>query len=188
MSKVGSEEDALRPIGETPTDNGLLAQCPTCGRIDHDFTKREENERDAQGHKAALNGDHSFKEDRAAAYRLWRYSLGNGAWVLDVDQVEWRRDDVGEPYPAATIELTRVDGSYPVPSGGRYLQKILDRFTERDFQAAHSRHVAHCLGVHCFIVAFRWDLSEFWVYNLSEPRGRWWHLTQQRYTEWLRGL
>jgi hypothetical protein len=104
---------------------------------------------------------------------------------MDVDQVEWRRDEEGEPYPVATIELTRVDGNRPVPAS--YLQKILDRFGERDFQAAHSKHVADALGVYCFIVAFRHDLSEFWVYNLSGGRG-WWHLLPGQYERFLRGL
>ncbi len=160
-------------------------QCPTCGRMDRDWSQREAEERDSQGHKALLGGDGSFKEDRAAAYRRWRYTLGKGVWAMDVDQVEWRRDESGDPHPAATIELTRVDGNVRVP--GTYLAKILDRFGDRDFQAEHSKYVAEALGVNCFIVAFRWDLTEFWVYNLSCSRG-WWNLDVPRYERWLRAL
>lgn len=162
-------------------------QCKACGRFPKDWGEGREKDRDAQGHKAVFKGDSGFEEDRTAAYRKWRYSFGRGIWAMDVDQVEWRRDENGEPRVVATIELTRVDGNVSVPP--TYLQKILDRFDDRDFQAEHSRYVARALGVPCFIVAFRWDLSEFWVYNLSEKRERgWWHLDRRKFEVWQRSM
>ncbi len=159
--------------------------CPECGRVSHDWSKRFDSERDEKGHKGVFNKEDSFKEDRNAPYRRWRYTLGKGIWAMDIDQVEWRRDRNGEPYPVATIELTRVDRDDEKPDA--YFQKILDRFGERDYQAQHVKHVAAALGVHCYIVAFRHDLTEFWVYNLSAGRG-WRHWGPEQYAGFLRKL
>ncbi len=153
----------------------MADQCPLCGRVSEDWSSNR-----AQGTKGKQRKD---REDRAAGYREWRQAFGGGCYVEDVDQVEWRKGVSGELCPVATLELTRLDGNRNPPA--TYLQNILARFGERDFQATHSRHVAGALGVSCFVVLFRWDLSEFWIYNLSEKRG-WWHLTQDRYMRWLR--
>jgi len=150
---------------------------------------REDAAHDENG-KASAHGDSN--EDRCAAYRRWHRLLGREFPVLDVDQVEWRKRECGELYPVATIELTRVDGDRPVPPG--YLSAILGRFDERDFQGRHSRVVAEALDVKCWIVAFRWDLGGFWVYNLTDGQG-WFPdphdssgYDAHKYKRWLRRL
>jgi hypothetical protein len=148
-------------------------QCPTCGRVSEDWS----NNRDS-GIKGKRRGD---SEDRAQAYRDWRMGIGGGLYVMDIDQVEWRL--VGDhPSPVALVELTRVDGNMKIPQ--TYLDAIVARFTKRDGQASLLLRVAESLGINAWISLFRWDLSEFWVYNLSTGDG-WWHVNKDGYVRWL---
>jgi len=117
------------------------------------------------------------------AYRKFRRTIAQ-AGATDFDQVEWRFND-GLPTPVALFELTRVDGSMRVPD--TYLQKIIDRFTARDWQGRFAIRGAELLGCEAWVVAFRWSLSEFWVYNLSKDDG-WWHVDQARYKKWITNL
>ena len=91
----------------------------------------------------------------------------------------------GAVKPVAVLELTRVDGSVPVPP--TYLQRILDRIRERDPQARVACELATRCGVFAFLVAWRWDCTEFWIYNLSASRG-WWHLPPNQYQRWIDSL
>lgn len=154
-------------------------------------------DRDEQGSK----NEHfeGSKEDRSAGYREWRRHLGGGTYVLDVDQVEWRKVEVEiqkgyrHTYllPVATIELTRrdkppwADDTWPIPT--TYLQTILDRFNEEDFQGRHSRYVADRLGVYAYLVVFHDDLTCFWVYNLTLDKG-WKEFSLEGYEQWIRNL
>lgn len=159
---------------------GLFAgQCPTCGRCGSDWSSPEtRGERDTKGRQRLST------VDRTSAYREWRWGLGNSLYVNDVDQVEWRMVN-GEIRPVAVIELTRVDGSVPVPPA--YLKAILDRMTGRDPQGRVAVEVASRLGVCAYVVAWRWDLTEFWGYNLSRNVG--WKLwTANEYRAWLASL
>jgi hypothetical protein len=124
-------------------------------------------------------------EDRTIEYRAWRHTLGNGLYAADIDQVEWRVRD-GVPVPVAVLELSRVDGNVRVPPA--YLEAVVDRMTRRDGQASAVTHFASLLGVKAWVVLFRWDLTEYWVYNLSTPRDRWWHLAPDKYRDWLVSL
>ena len=100
---------------------------------------------------------------------------------MDIDQIEWRFRD-GDAVPVALIELTRVDGNMSIPQS--YLNAIVNRFTKRDGQAALLLQVAQQLELAVWISLFRWDLSEFWVYNLSRNEG-WWHVDKTGYIKWL---
>jgi hypothetical protein len=61
---------------------------------------------------------HRSNEDRAALYRDWRRTFGPHLYVNDIDHVEWRMVE-RRVEPVAVLELTRVDGSVPVPSAVR---------------------------------------------------------------------
>ncbi len=150
-------------------------QCPTCGRVTDDWAERN----------AGIKGKQRMDtEDRAADYRNWRHQFGGGCYVSDVDQLEWRIVD-DEIRIVASIELSRVDGNVPIPDS--YQDAVVNRFGNRDGQSKIIREVAARLGVPAWIVLFRWDLSEFWVFNLSEARG-WWHLSPAKYRSWIKSL
>lgn len=151
-------------------------QCPTCGRVSQDWAER----------KFDLKGKRrSDSEDRLKDYRGWRWGAGGRELlVTDLDQIEYAFVD-GEPIPVAVLELSRVDGDVKVPPS--YLRAVLDRFQKRDAQGKVSCHLASRLGCKCWIVLFRYDLSEFWVFNLSDSRG-WWNLSQPVYERWLERL
>ncbi len=104
--------------------------------------------------------------------------------MLDVDFIEWCYRD-GELVAAGVMEVTRVDLGMAVTQ--TYLDAIIQRFEERDMQAQAARKVADALGVKAFIVLFRADCSEFWVYNLTDRRG-WWPLAPARMEAFLQQL
>ncbi len=158
-------------------------QCPTCGHINRDWSC-EGKVTDEAGRKIDSLDLPDKKEDRGAAYAAFRRPLGLGV-VMDFDQVEYRRDANGDLVPAALLELTRVDGNIPVPK--TYLAAILARYQKRDRQSQLVCEGARRLGTTAWIVAFRHDLTEFWIYNLSDERG-WWSGDQKWYVEFLEGL
>jgi hypothetical protein len=83
------------------------------------------------------------------------------------------------------IELSRVDGHVPVRQ--RYLDAVIARFCRRDGQGDAVVQPAATLDVKAWIVLFRWDLTEFWIYNLTARRG-WWNINAETYERWLRSL
>ena len=105
--------------------------------------------------------------------------------MTDVDQVEWRVID-GLLQPVAVLELSRVDGHRPVPS--TYLLAVLDRMFGRDQQGACAVRVAEALGVRGYVVLFRHDLTEFWVWRFGSGRDRWAHGDADTYARFLREL
>ncbi|HUZ01627.1 MAG TPA: hypothetical protein VMU89_14860 [Thermomicrobiaceae bacterium] len=158
-----------------------MTQCPTCGRISEDWSSDETLRPDGEVRKARQRRD---SEDRALSYRQWRYQFGGGCFVSDIDQVEWRVVD-GAPTPVGVLELSRVDGNVRVPES--YRTAVIERFTKRDGQATSVIEMAKRLGTTAWVVLFRWDLTEFWVYNLSDRRG-WWALRPAAYENWIRAL
>jgi hypothetical protein len=136
------------------------------------------------GHKIDSADVPDMREDRTAVYRRFRRTIRQ-AGATDFDQVEWRYNDHKNLVPVALLELTRVDGNMPVPAG--YLNAILARYMERDWQGALAVAGAGYLGVRAWIVAFRYDLTEFWVYNLSDRRG-WFHGDVAWYERWISAL
>jgi len=151
-------------------DDGVIEQCPTCGRCPDDWAERNSAK------------TLSSQVDRVAPYRSWRYVQGIGG-VTDVDNIEWRLHQ-GVWLPVAVLELTRVDGNIPVPDS--YRANVLTRF-QRDVQGETAVTVARRLGCKAWVVLFRWDMSDLWVFNLTDSRG-WWHLNEERYRHWLRSL
>ena len=120
-------------------------------------------------------------EDRTAEYQRFRRGFGHGAYVTDIDQVEYRRDEEGAIYAVCTLELTRIDGGIPPDS---YFASILKRYNDRDDQGRTARTWAWLLGIPCYIVAYMHDLSSFYVYNLTANEG-WWNYSTEGYRRWL---
>ena len=120
------------------------------------------------GVKAHQRDDH---EDRAKVYRDWHRTLDPSLIASDVDLIEWAMADDGELIPVGVFELTRMDGNGR--ASGTYLEKIVERITDRDLQSRFSIVVAEALGVDARIILFNESLSYFAVYNLSKPRK--WH-------------
>ena len=109
-------------------------------------------------------------EWRIKPYSDWHRTLSKDLLMLDVDFIEWRYRH-GQLVAVGVMEVTRVDSGKEVTP--QYLNAIIERFTRRDLQASAARKVAAALGTKAYIVLFREDCSEFWVYNLTDSQG--WH-------------
>ncbi|MBV9673356.1 MAG: hypothetical protein JO076_11115 [Verrucomicrobia bacterium] len=119
----------------------------------------------ASGAKAHQRED---TENRILPYSLWHRTLDRSLLMLDVDFIEWRFKD-GELIPAGVMEVTRVDMGKVVDQG--YLESIVRRYDMRDLQGRVAREVAKALKTRAYVVLFREDCSEFWVYDLTYNRG-----------------
>lgn len=150
-------------------------QCPMCGRVQENWSER----------KGLVKGrQRADSEERTLEYREWRWNWGKGLYVTDIDQIEYRMDNK-RPRFVAILELTRLDGDARPPPG--YFHAILDRYRKRDAQAKATAEIARRLEVGAYIVLYRWNLVEFWVTDLRDTKGRWWHLHQKEYREWIGG-
>lgn len=152
-------------------------QCPTCGRVSEDWAARNIE----KNYKGKQRKD---SEDRICDYRSWRHTFGNGMYVNDIDQLEWRIID-GKHTPVALIELSRIDGNMKIPQ--KYLEAVLNRFKKRDAQGSIFVLLAKLLKIDIWIVLFRWDLSEFYLYNLVNGE-KWVHLSKDEYKKWISEL
>ncbi|MDX2273768.1 MAG: hypothetical protein NW237_17705 [Cyanobacteriota bacterium] len=123
-------------------------------------------------------------EWRVKPYSDWHRTLDRKLLMIDVDFIEWRYRE-GELIPVGVMEVTRVDHDKLVTPA--YLAAIIDRFESRDLQAKAARQVAAALGVNAFIVLFREDCREFWVYNLTDP-SPWQHLLPDQMETFLKAL
>jgi hypothetical protein len=150
---------------------------PTSGRSSVDWGDRSWRTTE-NGNKIRMMGP----EDRLVEYQNWHRTLGVYLVAADVDQVEWRDGE-----PVAILELTRADD--PEPLGPGYFREIMRR-KEVDRETRRTLILAQKLDVQAFLVVFRKDLSEFWVWRVwplqSEPA--WKHMVQGAYATWLRGL
>ena len=162
-------------------DENVVRQCPHCGSVPEDWSSIGTRVNSAAFTKTRQRKD---SEDRTLSYRKWRWEFGNGCYVNDIDQVEWRVVD-GKPTPVGVLEISRVDGNVEVPDS--YLNAVLDRFKKRDSQAQIILNLANSIGVKVWVSLFRYDLTEFWVYNLTNDRG-WFHLNQSGYKKWIMDL
>jgi len=146
-----------------------------------DWSDRSSRQEYSDGTKKHQRED---KADRTADYREWRRVLGSPYYVADIDQVELRKRGPGLDglRPVASLELTRTDSDYHI--SWDYTENIRKRFVERDAQGLIATELAGLLGVHAWIVLYRHDLTEFWVYNLSRPI-YWMHLSRDQYRRWL---
>lgn len=110
----------------------------------------------------------SDTENRVKPYSDWHRTLSKGLYMTDVDFVEWRFRN-GDLVAVGVMEVTRVDDGKEVGDG--YLNAIINRFEQRDLQARVARKVAEALDTKAYIILFRQDCTEFWVYNLSDRAG-----------------
>jgi hypothetical protein len=140
-----------------------------------------EKKRTGTGAKAYQRND---AEWRIKPYSDWHRTLSKDLLMLDIDFIEWRYKN-GELVPAGVMEVTRVDLGKEVSQS--YLDKIIERYEQRDLQAAAARKVAAALRTKAYIILFRENCSEFWVYNLTNRRG-WWHLDPAQMEEFLKRL
>jgi hypothetical protein len=114
------------------------------------------------GSKAYQRADNEW---RIKPYSDWHRTLDKRLLMLDVDFIEWRFKN-GELVAVGVMEVTRVDSGKAV--NANYLNAIIARFEERDIQARAARKVAQALGTKAYIILFRDNCSEFWVYNLTD--------------------
>lgn len=132
-----------------------------------------------------------YGDIRMRPYREFHSSLGKGYYMQDLDAVEYRYVD-GKLRIAALIEITRADNDKTVDE--HYLNGILERFRLRDSQGSLVIAMADKLGVPAFVVLFREDASEFWVFCLADPENDWestesWlAMTPDEYTHFLEVL
>ncbi len=146
--------------------------CPACGRVQENWGEKRSA---AKGHRR------SDIEDRGREYRDWRRGIGRSFYVMDIDQVEYRYVN-GVMTPVLALELTRLDGDREPPE--TYFQAITKRFSNRDGQAAAITQLAGKLGVDAVIVLYRYNLSQFWLYNLTKNKG-WYKLSLDGYKQWI---
>jgi hypothetical protein len=123
-------------------------------------------------------------ENRVLPYSLWHRTLHKSLYMLDVDFVEWRFK-YGKMIPVGVMEVTRVDNGKTVDS--HYCAEILERYDERDFQGRATRIISNALGTKSYIVLFREDCSEFWVFNLTDNAG-WAHYNPSEMEAFLKSL
>lgn len=123
-------------------------------------------------------------EHRVKPYMDWRRTIKRGLYMLDVDDIEWRYRN-GKQVAVGVLEMTRVDGDKPVGEG--YFQAVLNRFLNRDMQGKTTKIIAEALGTHAYIVIFRYNCSEFFVYNLT-LEGAWVTYNEKQFIEFLDAL
>jgi len=126
----------------------------------------------------------SDTEWRLKPYSDWHRTLDRRLLMADVDFIEWRYHH-GELVPVGVMEVSRVDRNRTVTPG--YLNAICRRFEQRDMQARIARKVAAALQTKAYIVLFREDCREFWVYNLSDRQG-WQHFDSVQMELFLKRL
>lgn len=159
-------------------------QCQRCGAVAPNangsgYSDGTSPKMEASGGKAIQR---EVWEDRARAHNEWRRGQGFGC-TCDIDLVEWTRWR-GRLEPVMVLELTLVPGELEVPQS--YFGNISWRFRHQA-QGQMAREIARRLGVPVYIVAFRANQREFWIYEgLDLPLGRWRAYTEPEYAEWIR--
>ncbi len=111
--------------------------------------------------------------------------------MLDVDFIEWRfrrnREGESEMYAVGVMEVTRVDKGKTVDES--YKRQVLARYNERDLQGKAARKLAEALNTKAYIVLFREDCSEFWIYDLTSNWENWRYLPNpDLMASFIRGL
>jgi hypothetical protein len=123
-------------------------------------------------------------------HRRLRQAYNVAAYAADVDLIEWRLRG-GVFVPVALTEISRVPNRYQggelVSLPDEYRAAVLERYNSRDLQGHSSRTVARALGIHAYIVLYREDCSEFWIYNLTRGTG-WVHLNPEAMVDFVREM
>ena len=124
--------------------------------------------------------------DRTFAFRKWRRNIPDPApYTTDVDMIEWVYVD-DEPKAVAVLELTRIDYNIKYPTvKPSYLAAIKERYEKGQEKLACK--VAQALDCCAYIVAFKEDLTQFYVCNLTRDKG-WRAMSEEGYEQWLRDL
>jgi hypothetical protein len=135
--------------------------------------------------KLTGSGAKAYQRDdtssRIKPYSDWHRTLDKRLYMADVDFIEWRYRN-NELVAVGVMEVTRVDMGIEVNQG--YLEKIVQRYEKRDLQGMVARKVAEGMKTKAYIVLFREDCSEFWVYNLTDRRG-WGHCDPKKMEDFL---
>jgi hypothetical protein len=124
--------------------------------------------------------------DRTFAFRKWRRNIPDPVpYTTDVDMIEWVYVD-DEPKAVAVLELTRIDYNIKYPKvKPSYLAAIKERYEKGQKKLACK--VAQALNCCAYIVAYREDLTQFYVCNLTRDKG-WRVMSEEGYGQWLSDL
>ncbi|KAA0888070.1 hypothetical protein [Oryzomonas rubra] len=105
--------------------------------------------------------------------------------MTDLDSIEWEQDENGNPRPVVMFEITAHTGHGEI--NAKYLNAILERIRERDFQGKAAVVAANLLGVDVYMLLFQFrddGKKSFCLYNLSSGRG-WLRLTESGFINFL---
>src|SRR5574343_338872 len=157
-------------------------------RGDFEIPPEAGEQRYSSGAKAQQRAD-KYKVNRQANYSSWRYPISEvtsikqcGLYTTDFDFVEWSFNSYGELVAAAVIDATQADNGKSV--NDTYLNNILERF-HRQLQGKALSFASRRFECDSYILLFREDCSEFWMYNWTQQKG-WKHMDSQQHIEWLK--
>lgn len=123
-------------------------------------------------------------ENRAYPYEQFRREKLISVRALDVDTIEWRFDQQGQPVPCAILELKRYEITYGLEAPASWLDWCLHS-TLDGMQGKVLRALQIALDCKAFIVAFRSDALVFWVYCLDMPEAGWVRMEKETYRRFL---
>jgi hypothetical protein len=121
-------------------------------------------------------------EDRSLKYKNWLRTVETNGFYLDVDLVKWRTKN-GILTPIAITEITRCDSE---AVGQNYLDAIIDRWYNRDKQAAVCERLGQLLHVPVFLILYQKDINWFYVYCLNKKK--WRMFLPSQWAEYLRSI
>lgn len=129
-----------------------------------------------------------YTANRQGNYSRWRYEItespeikAHGLYSTDFDFVEWSFNWNGDLVAAAVIDATQADNTINVSD--TYLESILKRFNTQ-MQGKCLTFASTNFRCNSYILLFRQDCSEFWLYNWTEKKG-WKYMTREEHIEWL---
>jgi hypothetical protein len=122
----------------------------------------------------------------STTYSNWHYERKNrGLYMTDIDFIEWRYNKHKELVAVGLMEVTRVDQGIEV--NDVYTNQILSRY-KTQLQGQAARKIAEALNTKAYIVLFRDDCTEFWIYCLTDNWKAWKTLTAATMEAFLNGL
>lgn len=96
-------------------------------------------------------------------FRDWHRTLSSDYMVMDIDQIEYRRNANGLLVPVAIVELT---SAYKTPIPETCKTGVIDRIFNRSAQGEFLAVLANQLRVPAMIFLFAENLSEIWYYDI----------------------
>jgi hypothetical protein len=119
-------------------------------------------------------------------YSDWHYARKNRwLYMTDIDFIEWRYNPQKELVAVGVMEVTRVDEGIEV--NHVYTDQILGRY-KTQLQGQAARKIAEALNTKAYIILFRADCTEFWVYCLTAQWKDWKKHTPETMESFLNGL